>query len=290
MGPLEGANHVKFGVNTFIWSAGIDQDLLDRFPSIRERGFDSVELPMIEPENVPVAKIRKSCERAGLACDFCSVIPHGMSAISEDPGVRAKTRAYLEDCIRLTADAGAAMLAGPLYSPVGYLPGRRRTADEWDRAVEFFQDLGDTLQRHGVTMAIEALNRFETYFLNTAEDALKLANAIDHPNVGLLFDTFHANIEEKDIAAALRLVAPRLRHVHACENDRGTPGSGHVDWPGVFGALREQHYDEWLTIESFGFAIGGISAAASIWRDLAASAEDIAFDGVRFLRSGVANS
>jgi D-psicose/D-tagatose/L-ribulose 3-epimerase len=179
------------------------------------------------------------------------------------------------------------MIAGPLYSPVGYLPGRRRTADEWEWAIEGFQSVGDALTQNNVTLAIEPLNRFETFFLNTAADAAALCDRIDHPNIGILFDTFHANIEEKDIAAGYRTVGRHLKHVHTCENDRGTPGSGHVEWASVFQALRDLNYDGWLTIESFGFALGDISAAASIWRDIERTPESIAFDGIKFLKSSL---
>ena len=113
---------------------------------------------------------------------------------------------------------------------------------------------GPVLERYGVTLAIEPLNRFETYFLNTAADAAALCDQIGHPNVGILFDTFHANIEEKSIGQAYRTVGRHLKHVHTCENDRGTPGSGHVEWKEVFEALRDMRYDGWLTIESFGFS------------------------------------
>ncbi len=278
---------MKFGVNTFIWAANIDADLLARFAAIQREGFDGVELPLIHPENVPVGEIRRSLADQRLDCTFCSVLPQGFSAISEDAAVRQKTRAHLAECVRVAAEAGARTIAGPLYSPVGYLPGRRRTEDEWKRGVECYQSLGGTLQSHGVTIAVEPLNRFETYFLNTAADAARFVGEVGHPNVGVLFDTFHANIEEKDVAAALRSVDGSLKHFHACENDRGTPGSGHVDWPGVFQALRDLRYDGWVTIESFGFALGELSAAASIWRDLAPRAEDIAFEGVRFLKTGL---
>ncbi len=280
---------MKFGVNTFIWSAEINSDLLRLFPVIREHGFDGVELPLIHPAETPVREIRRLLEEHRLECTFCSIIPRGLSLIDDDIEVRRKTRVHLETCIRTAAEAGSKLIAGPLYSPVGYLPGRRRTEDEWKRAVECYRELGGTLQSHGVQIAIEPLNRFETYFLNTAEDGARLAAAIDHPNVGILFDTFHANVEEKDVAAALHTVGPYLKHVHACENDRGTPGTGHTDWPGVFRELTALEYDGWVTIESFGFALGELSAAASIWRDLAPSAEAIAFEGVKFLKAGLAD-
>lgn len=277
---------MKFGVNTFIWSAGIDRDLLGLLPAIRQHGFDGVELPLIHPGQTPVADIRRKLEENQLECTFCSVLP-GLSILADDAAERRIALAHLKDCVRVAAEAGGEMIAGPLYSPVGYLPGRRRTEDEWQRAVECYQELGGTLQSYGVAIAIEPLNRFETYFLNTAADAARLADDINHPSVGVLFDTFHANIEEKDVTAALRSVGGRLKHLHACENDRGTPGTGHVDWPSVFQAIRDLRYDGWVTIESFGFALGELSAAASIWRDLAPTAESIAFEGVTFLRNGL---
>jgi D-psicose/D-tagatose/L-ribulose 3-epimerase len=135
-----------------------------------------------------------------------------------------------------------------------------------------------------VTAAIEPLNRFETFFLNTADDAARFCDEVGHPNVGILFDTFHANIEEQSIADGYRKVARHLKHVHTCENDRGTPGSGHVEWDAVFAALAEIGYDGWLTIESFGSNLPEIAAAAAIWRDLAATPEAVAFDGIGFLK------
>ena len=275
---------MKYGVNTFIWTANFTRENLPLLPEIKRHGFDGVEVPLFRPADFALADIRKGLEQNGLECTICSVIPGGLSIISDDAAVRQKTRTHMEECIKIAADVGAKIMAGPLYSPVGYLPGRRRTADEWKWAVECYQSLGPVLDRHHVTIAIEPLNRFETYFLNTAADAVALCDQINHPNVGILFDTFHANIEEKNIAAGYRAVAKHLKHVHTCENDRGIPGSGHVEWKEVFQALRDIRYDGWLTIESFGFALGELSAAASIWRDIAPTPESIAFEGVKFLK------
>jgi D-psicose/D-tagatose/L-ribulose 3-epimerase len=278
---------MKFGVNTFIWTAEFDASTVGLLAPIREHGFDGIEVPVFRPAGFAAAEIRRAAEAHGLEVTTCSVMVDGMSLIHEDAAVRSRTVAHLRGCVAATAEAGGRMIAGPLYSPVGYLPGRRRTADEWKWAVEGFQALGDALTAHDVTLAIEPLNRFETYFLNTAADAAALCDEVGHARVGILFDTFHANIEEKDIAAGYRTVGRHLKHVHTCENDRGTPGSGHVEWGSVFQALRDIGYDGWLTIESFGFALGEISAAASIWRDIEKRPEDIAWDGVEFLRGMV---
>jgi D-psicose/D-tagatose/L-ribulose 3-epimerase len=179
-------------------------------------------------------------------------------------------------------------VAGPLYSPVGYKPARR-TDGEWTRVVDGYRELGGVLGSHEVSIAIEPLNRFETHFLNTATDGVRLCDEIAHPNVGLLFDTFHANIEEKNIAVACRASARHLKHVHISENDRGIPGTGHVPFAEVLQVLREIGYDGWLNIESFSSRIPDLSAATSIWRDLAPSPEAIAFEGIQRLKSLIPN-
>lgn len=278
---------MKFGVNTFIWTAQFDASSLPLLAPIKAHGFDGIEVPVFRPASFAADVIRKGTKAVGLEVTTCSVMVDGMSLIHAEAGIRNRTVAHLRDCIRATSDAGARMIAGPLYSPVGYLPGRRRTADEWNWAIEGFQALGDALSENNVTLAIEPLNRFETFFLNTAADAAALCDAIDHPQIGILFDTFHANIEEKNIAAGYRTAGRHLKHVHMCENDRGTPGTGHVEWASVFQALRDLNYDGWLTIESFGFALGEISAAASIWRDIETTPESIAFEGIKFLKASL---
>jgi D-psicose/D-tagatose/L-ribulose 3-epimerase len=276
---------MKFGANTFIWSAQYDATVRAMLPAIKEKGFDGVEVPLFRPAEFPAAQIRRDVEANGLACNVCSVLVPGFSLIEEDASVRRETQQHLRNSILAASEAGASIIAGPLYCPVGYLPGRRRTADEWSRAIEGYQSVADVLTRCNITLAIEPLNRFETFFLNTAADAAALCDQVGHPNIGVLFDTFHANIEEKDIAQGYRTLGRHLKHVHTCENDRGIPGSGHVEWTSVFQALKDLNYDGWLTIESFGFSIGELSAAASIWRDIERTPESIAFEGIRFLKS-----
>jgi len=241
-------------------------------------------VPLFRPSEFPAAQIRKDTEALGLARTVCSVLLPGFSLIDDDASVRRQTQQHLRDTILAASEGGVTLIAGPLYCPVGYLPGRRRTAEEWSRAVEGYQNIADLLAQNNMTLAIEPLNRFETFFLNTAADAAALCEEVGHPNVGILFDTFHANIEEKDIAQGYLTVGKYLKHVHTCENDRGIPGSGHVEWNAVFQALKDLNYDGWLTIESFGFAIGELSAAAAIWRDIERTPDSIAFEGIKFLK------
>jgi D-psicose/D-tagatose/L-ribulose 3-epimerase len=276
---------MKIGVNTFLWSSNFGPGDFGVLPEIRSHGFHGIEVTLIRPAEFKASAIRRRLEEIGLECTVCSILPRELSAISEDAAVRAQTKDHLSECIRATADAGARILAGPLYAPVGFFTGTRRTSDEWQRAVDFYRSLQPILSENGVDLFIEPLNRFETYFLNTTFDAVRLCEQVDQPNVGILWDSFHANIEEKKPPASLRSAGRHLKHVHACENDRGAPGSGHIDWEGIFQALRAINYQGWLTIESFGFALGDLSAAASIWRDLAETPACIAWEGQKFLRS-----
>lgn len=275
---------MKFAVNALIWTTEFDHRSFGLLPQLRQHGFDGFEVPVFEPAKVPADSIRRALADNELECTVCAILPAGMNPISEDPEIRSRTRQHLLDTIKVAADLGSDLMAGPLYAPIGHLPGRRRTSEEWRWAVECFHSLGETLQAHQVTLALEPLNRFETYFLNTAADAGRLCEEINQPNIGVLLDTFHTNIEEKDVAAAFRQVGKKLKHVHACENDRGIPGSGHVDFPGIAAALREIGYAGWVTIESFGYSHKELAAAAAIWRDLAPTPESVAFDGLPFLK------
>ena len=273
---------MKFGVNTMIWSGAFDSSI--PLAKIKEAGLDGIEIPVFSPGDIDVPTLRKALADYELECTFCSVNPPGINPISDDPLVRVDTVEHWRQLIATAGEAGVKLIAGPTYAPVGYLPGRRRNDNEWKWAVAFHQQLDSALRQTGVELAIEPLNRFETYFLNTAEDTVRFVDEIGSPRIGILFDTFHSNIEEKSISEGYRLCGSRLKHVHTCENDRGVPGTGHVDWKGVFGALKQIGYDGWLTIESFNGMIPQLAAATAIWRDLARSMDDIAFEGAAFLK------
>ena len=273
---------MKYGINTLLWTAAFDGSHLDLLPRIKAMGFDGVEIARFDFQGSARVPIRRAAEENGLEVIACSALTGRMSLANEHAPASLD---FLKEGIHWAAEIGATTLVGPFCSAVGYLPGRRRTADEWKRVVDGLQTLSPVLAETGITLAIEPLNRFETFFLNTAADARALCDAVDDPKIGVLFDTFHANIEEKTIASALEALGPHLKHVHTCENDRGIPGSGHVAWPELFDSLQRQKYDGWLVIESFGAAIPEIAAAACIWRDLAPTSEAIAEDGLKFLKN-----
>jgi D-psicose/D-tagatose/L-ribulose 3-epimerase len=275
---------MRLAVNMFIWSANFGPADAHLLPRIRAAGFEGIELPLFHPADFAATEVRRVVESEGLTPIVCSIIPQGLNLVDEDRAVRRRTQDHLRQVIERAAEVGARLVDGPLYSPVGYLPGRRRTADEWQWAIEGYQAVTTALDAYDITLAIEPLNRFETFFLNTAADTAAICDAVGHPRVGVAFDTFHANIEEKSIPGACRAVARHLKHVQASENDRGTPGSGHVDWTGLKAALDAIGYDQWLSIESFGPNLGAFSSAVCIWRDIEPAAESIAFEGIEFLK------
>jgi D-psicose/D-tagatose/L-ribulose 3-epimerase len=275
---------MKFGINTLLWTAGFGPEHISLFPRFRAMGFDGVEIARFAFDGFPAKSIGDKARSEGLQPILCSALTGQQSIITDDAAIRQQSVAFLQQGIACAAELGATTFLGPFLSAVGYLPGRRRTEDEWKRGIESLHQLTGTLDAHGVTLAIEPLNRFETFALNTMADGAALCAAVNHPRVGILYDTFHANIEEKNQASAIAQLGPHLRHFHSCENDRGIPGSGHVEWSQVFPALQKIGYDGWMVIESFGAAIPEIAAAACIWRDLAPSSDAIAADGVRFLR------
>ena len=278
---------MKFGVNTFIWSEKFGPHSLELLPRIKEAGFDGMQVPLFRPKEFPAGQVRKAFEANGLECSVCALFVDGQSLISDDAAKRQQARQHIQDTIAASAEAGAKFVGGPLYCQVGYLPGRRRTADEWKWAIEGYQAAIPALQAHDMQFGIEPLNRFETFFLNTNADAAAICDAVGDPRVGVLCDTFHANIEEKDLGESMRKLGKHLKHLHTCENDRGIPGSGHVQWESMFLGLKDIGYDGWLTIESFGFE-GALSAAVCIWRDIEQSPDAVAFEGVKFLRRAAA--
>jgi D-psicose/D-tagatose/L-ribulose 3-epimerase len=272
---------VQIGVNTLLWTASFGESNFLVLERIKKWGFDLVEVATFDFEGFPAAKVRNAIRDAGLACSVCTALTGDRNLAGPDPG---RGFDFLRRAIEASAEIGATVLSGPFCAPVGYLPGRRRTDDEWKQVVEYLRRLGSILDQHGVSLAAEAINRFETYFLNTAADSARLVDQVAHPRVGILFDTFHANIEERNVANAVPLLGSRIKNVHASENDRGTPGSGHVPWAEVFAALHRIGYDGPVVIESFGSAMPELAAATCIWRDLAADSDTLARDGHDFLR------
>ena len=275
---------MKYGVNMLVWTTRLGEEHEPLFGRIRGWGFDGVELFISADQPSRVSQLRAVLDRAGLERTTCAVLPREAHLVSPQPEVRARGVEYLKKCVSKTSELGGRLLCGPLYASLGLMSGDRRTDEEWKRAAEGLAGVARHAEQLGVTLCLEPLNRFETYFLNTLEDAARLVREIGARNVRVHFDTFHSNIEEKNPAAALRSIAKELGHVHISENDRGIPGTGHCDWRGVFQTLKDIGYDGWLTIESFAQPERELAAAAAIWRDLAPSSDELAQRGLAFIK------
>jgi D-psicose/D-tagatose/L-ribulose 3-epimerase len=276
---------MKIGVSAFAWTADFRESHLEILPRLRQHGLSSFEIPMFDPDKLPAAKIRRAMDGNGLTCSVCAILPQRINPISADSGVRQKSVAYLMKCLDVATEMGATLIGGPVYAPIGYFSGWRRTIDEWKWAVDTLQQLTSTLDSNRLDLSIEPVNRFETYFLTTVQDATALCNAIDHSRIGVTVDTFHANIEEKDIPRAVRSAGQRLKHIHASENDRGLLGSGHIDFAGLITSLHQVGYTGSLMIEGFGYSVDEKAAPGALWADMNVTPEDIAFGGAKYLGS-----
>lgn len=282
---------IGIGVNAWIWTSPFTtQDgpeglgLLDK---AKQMGFDSFEFGLEDVSHVDPQKLKDQATHIGLKLVICGAFGPDRDLTSDDSAVRDNSLNYITEAIKICQKSGTPVLAGPMYSAVG--KRRHVSADqkktEWDLAVKGLKEAGKRAKDHGVKLAVEPLNRFETDLINTAEQCKRLLDEIGDRTVGFHLDTFHMNIEEKNSGDAIRLAGDRLYHFHACENDRGAPGSGrNIDWDGVAAALRAVNYSGQAVIESFTPKTKSIAAAAAIWRQLAPTQDALAGDGLAFLR------
>jgi D-psicose/D-tagatose/L-ribulose 3-epimerase len=245
-----------------------------------------IELQVENPGDWDPGRAAELLAEHGLGASLCAVMPPGRDLLGDTEEV-ASTQDYLRHCVDVAQRIGSRAVGGPLYSAVGRTwllePGERRATIE--RLAEALRPLVDYAGQRDVRLALEPLNRYETSLVNTAEQGLEVVAAVGSPALGLLLDTYHMNIEEKNPAEAIRTTGPHLLHVHACGSDRGTPGADHLDWPGLARALREVRYDGPVCIESFTSENKTIAVAASIWRPLAPTQDALARDGLDFLRA-----
>lgn len=279
---------MRFGVNTWVWASPLsDAELAELAPRIAEMGFDWIELPIEAPGDFDYARAAALIRDCGLGVSVAAAIGPDRDLIHPDESIRDNGMTYVRHCIDATQAIGANNLIGPLYSAVGRT--WQATAEERERDMELLtrqlRALSEYAEPRGVTLCVEPLNRFETSLINLAAQGIELIDRVDRASCRLMLDTFHMNIEERSLGDAIRAAGPRLRHVHACENDRGAPGAGHVPWGEVAAALREIGYDGPVVIESFTSKVKSIARAAAIWRPLAPSQDALASDGLAFLKT-----
>ena len=259
---------MRIGASTFIWVSPFGNDTLDLITKVKDFGFDLIEICIEDPDTIDADAVRRALETNQLDVTTCGAFGPQRDMSSEDASVRAAAKLYTRRCIDLAASLGSKVLVGPMYAGVGNAKlmdaeGRRR---QWNFAVEGLSELADHAAAQGIVLGIEPLNRFETDLVNTVEQGMGLIGDIARANVGLLLDTFHMNIEEKDIPAAIRRAGPHIVEFHACSSDRGTPGEDHLPWPEIASALEHAGYgrtarDRSLHAEDHRDRQGGVTLA-----------------------------
>jgi D-psicose/D-tagatose/L-ribulose 3-epimerase len=278
---------MKIGMNLLLWTPFVTEEHFGLLKKLKATGFDGVEVPLFSGDVKHYKKVGKAIKDNGLACTTCTVMPDAAhNPIGADAKSRAGAVEYLKWVIDCNAALGSEVLCGPYYQPLGKFTGKGPTQEEKTRAAEVHRKIADYAQKAGVVLALECLNRFECYFLNTMADGVQHAKRVNHPNFGVMYDSFHANIEEKDPIGCIKRSLPLLKHVHISENDRGTPGKGHVPFKRIIKTLRAGGYDRWLTIEAFGTSLPELAATTCVWRELSASPEECYQVGFKTIKDG----
>lgn len=279
---------MKFGVNTFVWvSPCTTSAVKDLAPKVKDLGFDILEIACETPELINVSQVKNDLKQNNLMPIVCGAFGPDRNICSSDPKIVENAKVYIRWLIDSADEIGSPVVCGPMYSAVGkeHIEDEDARKAEWDLAVDGVREMAQYAKSKDIKLALETLNRFETDMLNIVSQGLEFIEQTGMDNVGLHLDTFHMHLEEKNSGDAIRLANEKIYHFHACENDRGVPGTGQVHWNEVAKALKDVNYDGPVVIESFTSQVKEIARAVSIWREIAPSQDAIASQGLKFLNS-----
>lgn len=281
---------MKFGINTFVWVSPFRTEVAEEIAEkVKGMGFDILELSFEEPSLIDVKKIKDVLEEKDLDVVVCGAFGLSRNLCSEDTELVQNAKDYIKWLVDAADELGAEVVAGPMYSSVGkdHYDDPVERQKEWIQAVDNIREMADYAKSKGVKLALEVLNRFETDMINVVSQGLAFINEVGRENVGLHLDTFHMHLEEKSSADAIRMAGDKIFHFHACENDRGVPGTGQVHWDEIFQALKDINYPGPIVIESFSQDVKEIARAVCIWREIAPSQDAIAVEGLKFLKANI---
>ena len=277
---------MRFGINTFLFASPFTDRSTRLFAQFRRWGFDSVEIAIEDPAHIDPAFVKRELDRQGLVCGSVCGCFGPERDLRGTPKQQQTALKYLMSVLDQMVILDCPTLIGPVYSAVGRAdavpPDEYRR--QWKTVVKNLKVISRPAERRGKTICLEPLNRFETDFINTCDQALKMVKDVGSPALKIMLDTFHMNIEEKSSADAIRTAGKYLGHLHACGSDRGTPGSDHIDWASIAKALKQIRYDGDVVIESFTPDVKVIARAAAIWRRIEPTREEIAVKGLKFLK------
>lgn len=278
---------MKYGMNLLLWSGELNDGMLPILEKLKAMGFDGVEIPIFNLD-LDYAAWGKRLDDLGLKRTGVTVRTVDDNPISPDAAIRQKGVDLNKKTLDCCAAAGVETIVGPFHSALGHFSGAGRTDNEWKWGLDSMRATAEYAGKVGVMLGVEPLNRFEVYFLNSQADAAEFCRQVNHPHCRMMYDTFHSNIEEKNIAKAFDAIKDMVCHIHISENDRSTPGAGNIRWDENFDAIKSIGYDGWLVIEAFGLALPELAAATRIWRRMFNSELQLAEEGLKFMKAHVA--
>jgi D-psicose/D-tagatose/L-ribulose 3-epimerase len=275
---------MRYAVHAYAWTSSWSSDDLPILERAAGLGVDAVEIPLMELDEVDPPAIRDAARAAGVDLLTSVACAEDTDPTSDDERVRERAAEFLRGCADATADMGADVFTGVTYSALGRRIERRPTRTDMERAAEVLREVARHAAGRGVKVGIEPVNRYESFLVNTAAQALDLMEMVGEPNVGVHLDAYHMNIEEDEFRAPVEAAVEHLVHFHLSESHRGTPGTGTVDWEAIMGALGAAGYDGFVGLESFAEVSDAMRGATCIWRDLAPSSDQLVRDGLRYLK------
>jgi D-psicose/D-tagatose/L-ribulose 3-epimerase len=274
-----------FGAHAFIWAGEWTPEGAQKaIGGAAEAGLDFVEIPLLRPESMDITATRALLDRYGIGCT-CSL---GLPKAAHLPSAPEKAQSFLESAVGVAAGLEAPVLCGVLYAHLGTLTGRPPEQEELEDVARVLKNVARYAAERGVSLGVEAVNRYETYLINLAEQADAMLDRVGEPNVFVHLDTYHMNIEEKGFYEPIVATGPRMHYIHLSESDRGTPGTGNVHWDEVFRSLKAIDYDGYLVMESFAAINEDLAGATALWRDVVGDPETLIRDGLGFLRGKAA--
>jgi D-psicose/D-tagatose/L-ribulose 3-epimerase len=279
--------NIQFGASTFIWVSPFDTNAFHLVKKVKEMGYDILEVAVEDKNLIDWKRLKQMVSEFDIKVTVSGAFGTDRDLSSNDGSIRKNAFNYIVDCIKIASDIGSPIFTGPVYSAVGKtrMVSAEQKKQERDWCIENLVNVGKIASDYGVVLGVEPLNRFETDMVNTADQAISIVEEVANRNIRISLDTFHCNIEEKNIPDAIRKVGKNLLcHVQANESDRGTPGTGHLDWKGIRKALADIDYEGAMVIETFGAPSKELAAAACIWRPLANGADELATEGLQFYK------
>lgn len=274
---------MKYSMNLLLWGNQIDERLFPTLELIKEIGFDGVEIPIFDTNPESWFSWRRKLDELGLRCETDTICGPEHNLISSDAVVRRATVEHLKSCLDCSLVLGATRLMGPFHSALGVFTGAPATSDEWQWGLEGIREVADYAESLDITLGLEYLNRFEMYLTSCGDELIRFVDEVNHPACKIMFDTFHANIEEKNLGDCIRKMGSRISFIQLSENDRSTPGKGNQNWEDIFNGIKSINYDGWISIEAFSPKL----PVANIWRSMFDSEEQLMRDGLAFIKGNL---